>query len=102
MLGHQFIAGLDDKRKVDLVQLYLVANKSTVSYIDARKAVEKAYRRFAEPSPFDDLDDQPMFPPPILSLQSKLVAILQSLQIPPASSPRDNSSDRSNYASANE
>lgn len=28
-LGHQFIAGLDDKGKIDLAQMYLGANKST-------------------------------------------------------------------------
>lgn len=36
VLGHQFIAGLDDKGKVDLVQVYLGAHKSTVSYADAK------------------------------------------------------------------
>ncbi len=64
VLGHQFIAGSDDKEQVDLVQVYLGANKSTVSYANARKAVEKAYWRFGEPSPFDGLNDQPMSPPP--------------------------------------
>ncbi len=46
ILGHQFIVGLDDKGKVDLVQVYLGDNKSTVSYANARQAVEKAYQRF--------------------------------------------------------
>lgn len=58
VLGHQFIAGLDDKGKADLVQVYLGANKSTVSYADAKQAVEKAHQRFGEPSPFDDLNSQ--------------------------------------------
>lgn len=51
VLGHQFIAGLDDKRKVDLVQVYLGAGKSTVTYAEAKQAVSKAYPRFGEPSP---------------------------------------------------
>lgn len=46
VLGHQFIAGLDDKGKVDLVQVYLGADKTTVTYTDAKQAVGKAYQRF--------------------------------------------------------
>lgn len=42
VLGHQFIAGLDDKGKIDLVQVYLGAGKSTVKYTDAKQAVKKA------------------------------------------------------------
>ena len=34
VLGHQFIAGLDDKGKVDLVQVYLGADKTTVTYTE--------------------------------------------------------------------
>lgn len=55
VLGHQFIAGLDDKGKVDLVQVYLGAGKLSVKYTEAKQAVEKAYQRFGEPSPFDTL-----------------------------------------------
>ena len=102
VLGYQFIAGLDDKRKVDLVQVYLGVQKSAVSYMDARQAVEKAYQRFGEPSPFDDLRSQLSSPPPTPTLQSELVALLQSLRIPQAAPPsRDNLSYRPNYASAN-
>ena len=68
LLGHQFIVGLDDRRKVDLVQVYLGANKSTVSYKEAKSAVEKVYQRFGEPSPFDNFNDQPSSPPPTLAL----------------------------------
>lgn len=100
-MGHQFIAWLEDKKKFDLVQVYLGVNKSTVGYASARQAVKKAYRQFEEPTPFDGLNNQPMLPPPSLSLQSKLVALLQSLQIPQAPPPRDNFFYRSNYASAN-
>ena len=102
ILGHQFVAGLDDRGKVDLVQVYLGANKSTVSYEEAKSAVEKAYQRFGEPSPFDNLNDQPSSPPPTPTLQSELVALLQSLRIPQAAPPsRDNPSYRPNYASGN-
>lgn len=36
VLGHQFIAGLDDKRKVDLVQVYLGPSKTAVTYAEAK------------------------------------------------------------------
>lgn len=52
MLSYQFIAELDDKRKVDLVQVYLEVKKSAISYIDMKQAVEKAYQCFGKPSPF--------------------------------------------------
>ncbi|MCJ1343817.1 hypothetical protein MMC31_002014 [Peltigera leucophlebia] len=100
VLGHQFIAGLDDKGKVDLVQVYLGANKSTVSYADAKQAVERAYQRFGEPSPFDDLRSQPSSPPPT-PVQSELVALLQALRIPPPAPLRDNPPYRSNYGNTN-
>lgn len=101
VLGHQFIAGLDDKGKVDLVQVYLRANKSIVSYADARQAVEKAYQRFEEPSPLDDMRSQPSSPPPTPTVQSELVALLQALRIPQLALPRDNAGYRSNYTNAN-
>ena len=81
VLGHQFIAGLDDRGKVDLVQVYLGAKKSTVSYAEAKSAVEKAYQRFGKPSPFDNLNDQPFLPSPTSALNSELVALLQSFWI---------------------
>lgn len=59
ILGHQFIAGLDDKGKVDLVQIYLEADKSTVTYTEAKQTVSKAYTQFGEPSPLDQLYDPP-------------------------------------------
>lgn len=46
MLYHQFIVGLDDKREVDLVRVYLGAGRSTVTYTEAKQAVEKAYQNF--------------------------------------------------------
>ena len=76
VLGHQFIAGLDDRGKVDLVLVYSGANKSTVSYEEAKSAVKKAYQRLGKPSPFDNLDDQPSLPPPTPALHLELVALL--------------------------
>ncbi len=53
VLGHQLLAGLDDKGKVGLIQVYLGADKSTVTYTEAKEAVDKAYQQFGEPSPLD-------------------------------------------------
>ena len=101
LLGHQFIAGLDDKGKVDLVQVYSGADKSTVTYTEAKRAVSKAYTRFGEPSPLDELHDPPFSPPPPTPVQSELVALLQALRIPPPAPLRDNSPYRANYGNAN-
>ena len=82
--------------------MYLGAKKSTVSYAEAKSAVEKSYQRFGELSPFDNLNDRPSSPPPTPALQSELVALLQSLRILQAVTPsRDNPSYRPTYASAN-
>ena len=100
VLGHQFIAGLDGKGKVDLVQVYLGADKSTVTYTEAKQAVSKAYQRFGEPSPLDQFHD-PSFSPPPTPVQSELVSLLQALRIPQPIPPRDNAEYRSNYVNAN-
>lgn len=100
VLGHQFIAGLDNKGKVDLVQVYLRADKSTVTYTEAKQAVSKAYTRFGEPSPLDQLHG-PTFSPTPTPVQSELVALLQALRIPQPALPRDNAGYRSNYNNAN-
>lgn len=75
VLGHQFIAELDDKGKINLVQVYLGADKSTVNYTEAKQVVEKAYQRFGEPNPFNNLHSHPSSPLPI-PVQSELVALL--------------------------
>lgn len=40
---HQFIIGLDEKQKIDLVQIYPYAKKRIVSYVNAKQAVKKIY-----------------------------------------------------------
>ncbi len=99
VLGHQFTAGLDDKGKIDLVQVYLGAGKGTVTYAEAKQAVGRAYQRFGEPSPLDELNSPPTspFPTPTPTVQSELVALLQALRIPQAPVPRENASSRQNY-----
>ena len=97
LLGHQFIAGLDDKGKIGLVQVYLGADKSKVTYTEAKQAVSKTYQRYGKPSPLDQLNDQPVSPPPTPTVQSELVALLQGLRITQALLARDNISYRQNY-----
>ena len=84
-----------------MVQVYLGANKSTVSYADAKQAVKKSYQRFRDPSPFDDLNSQLSLPHPTLTMQSELVALSQSLGIPQLASSRDNTMYWPNYTNAN-
>ena len=99
-MGYQFIARLDDKEKVDLVQVYLGPNKSTVTYTKAKQAVSKVYTWFGEPNPLDQLHNLPfsLLPTPV---QSELVALLQALRIPQSAISRDNTGYRSNHNSAN-
>lgn len=100
VLGHQFTAGLDDTGKLDLVQVYLGADKNTVTYTEAKQAVSKAYTRFGKPSPLDQLHDLPFSPLPT-PVQSELVVFLQALRIPQPAIPRDNTGYRSNHNGIN-
>lgn len=43
MVGHQFITKLDNKKKIDLIQIYLGAGKLTVKYTDTKPDIEKIY-----------------------------------------------------------
>lgn len=51
-MGNQFVAGLTDESKLDMVQLYL-ANEREITFPLAKAAVVKAYSRIGRPSPFD-------------------------------------------------
>lgn len=98
ILEHQFIVGLDDKGKINLVQVYLGADKGTVNYTDAKQAVGRVYQRFGELSPLDQLHSQPISPhSPTPTVQSELVVLLQALRIPPAPMPRENAPYKQNY-----
>lgn len=50
-LPHRFIAGLDDKSKIDIVQLYL-NGREPITFPEAKDAVVRSYRRIGRPSPF--------------------------------------------------
>ena len=51
-MGNQFVAGLADEGKLDMVQLYL-ANEMELTFPLAKAAVIKAYSRIGRASPFD-------------------------------------------------
>jgi hypothetical protein len=55
-LGNQFIAGLADENKIDMVQVYL-AEKTTITFPEVKEAVIKAYSRIGRASPFDIMED---------------------------------------------
>ena len=52
LMGSQFVAGIADDSKVDMVQLYL-AHETIITFPVAKAAVVKAYRRIGRASPFD-------------------------------------------------
>ena len=43
----------DDKKRVDLVEVYLEASKSTASFVDTNQVVGKAYQQFGDLGLFD-------------------------------------------------
>ena len=51
-MGSQFMAGLADEGKLDMVQLYLL-NDPKITFSNAKAAVIKAYSRIGRASPFD-------------------------------------------------
>lgn len=71
-LPHQFIAGLDNKFKINMVQLYL-NGKEPIIFSEAKKAVVKSYRQIGRPSPFDAYD-KPANPVQSTALQAKVNA----------------------------
>lgn len=52
LFGNQFIAGIADEGKLDMVQLYL-SHETKVTFPIAKAAVIKAYSRIGRPSPFN-------------------------------------------------
>ena len=57
-MGNQFVAGIADDGKLDMVQLYLAQEKE-ITFPLAKAAVIKAYSRIGRPSPFDAAANQP-------------------------------------------
>lgn len=53
-LGSQYLAGLNEENKVDMVQIYLL-DKEQITFLDSKDAAIKAYRPTTDrtSSPFD-------------------------------------------------
>lgn len=58
MLGYQFIVKLNNKKKIDLIQIYLGARKLIVKYTDTKQTIKKVYQHFKESSFFNNLYNQ--------------------------------------------
>lgn len=100
-MGYQFITSLDNKKKVNLVQVYLRADKSTIIYIEAKKIVGKMYQQFNKPSFLNQFYNQLVFSSFIL-VKSKLVVFLQALKIlQSAIPPKNNIKYGPNHFNAN-
>ena len=56
-MGSQFVAGLADESKLDMVQLYL-SNDPKITFPNAKAAVIRAYSRIGRASPFDVQEDR--------------------------------------------
>lgn len=55
VLEHEFIASLDNKRKINLVKIYLETNKSIITYTKAKQIINKIYQPFGKSSPLNRL-----------------------------------------------
>ena len=71
-LPHQFVAGLDNESKINIVQLYL-NGKEPITFPEAKKAVVKSYQQIGQPSPFDAYDE-PANPVQSTALQAEVNA----------------------------
>ena len=71
--------GLDNKRKVNLVKIYLGANKSIIIFTEAKQAVSKVYIWFGKPSLLNQLHSPPFSPLSIL-VQSELIVLYKPLR----------------------
>ena len=54
-MNNRMIAGLEDKTRVDFVQVYL-ANITRPTFEQVREAIKKAHTRIGEPNPFEIWD----------------------------------------------
>lgn len=52
MLNYQFIVKLDNKKKIDLIQIYLEARKLIVKYTNIKQTIKKVYQHFRKSSFF--------------------------------------------------
>lgn len=71
-LPHQFVARLDNKSKIDIVQLYL-HGKEPITFSEAKEAIMKSYWQIKQPSPFNTYDEPANLVQPTVS-QAKVNA----------------------------
>ena len=81
-LGNQFVAGISDDAKLDMVQLYL-ANEKDITFLVAKAAVIRAYSRIGRASPFDVERAGPSDKPSLSQndVNAEMVKFLRSLQV---------------------
>lgn len=65
-----------------MVQVYLVADKTTVTYAEAKQAVSRAYQWFSEPSLLDQHNNLLVFLSSTPTIQLELVVLLPGHRIP--------------------
>lgn len=51
----KFVTDWDSKEKIDLIQVYLEADKSIIIYTETKQVVGKAYKRFDKLNYLDQL-----------------------------------------------
>ena len=73
-LPYQFVAGLDNKSKINMVQLYL-NGKKPITFPKTKEAVMKSYQQIRQPSLFDTYN-KPESPAQSTALQTKVNADL--------------------------
>ena len=90
LMGSQFVAGIADDSKVDMVQLYL-AHETIITFPVAKAAVVKAYSRIGRASPFDtDKDSYSSSSKPEVSrdeVNAELLEVIKSLRTAPKLQP---------------
>jgi hypothetical protein len=79
IFGNQFVAGIADENKLDMVQLYL-ASESKITFPAAKAAVVRAYSRIGRPSPFDEKDENTKKEISQNEVNMELVTFFRSLQ----------------------
>lgn len=84
-LGRQFVAGLADKSKFDMVHILLDDDES-FTFLEAKAAVVRAYRRIGQPNPFGGsakiAKHTPPPPPEVTQAQvnAKMLSLIEAME----------------------
>ena len=79
MFSNQFVAGIADENKLDMVQLYL-SSEPKITFPAAKAAVVRVYSRIGRPSPFDEKDEHSKKEITQNEVNQELVTFFRSLQ----------------------